>query len=103
MKASKGVGVQWIGANLDRAHERLDSALGFFDEDRLCRLQEVMTAQPARGKGLATLLLREVAARAVQRGLNYVGLLAEDRSDGHRLYQKLGFRELDRDVTLMHY
>lgn len=103
MTASTGVGVQWIAATLAAQTDHVDSALGFFDEDRLCRLQEVMTTSLARGKGLASLLIREVAARARQRGVPLIGLFAEEAGEGHRLYRKLGFEPLDRDVILMRY
>lgn len=100
---SRAVGVQWRGIQAPGAEGGLHAALGFFDEAKLCRLQEVMTAPLVRSRGLATLLIGEVAARARARGVEAIGLFAEDGGAGHRLYRKLGFQELARDVTLMHY
>jgi len=62
-----------------------------------------MTTPSARRKGLATLLVTEAAARARQRGARFTGLFTEGAGEGLRLYRKLGFEPLDRDVILMHY
>ncbi len=103
MAVSEAVDITWLAAKLTNSCNPLDSALGFFDHGKLCRLQEVITAPGSRGQGLATMLIREAGRRAVLRRAETVGLIAEVDGDGHRLYQGLGFREFDREVTLLDY
>lgn len=102
MTISDRVGIHWLGS-FDPGSTELFSALGYFDQGRLCRLQEVMTAPQARGKGFASQLIRLVARMAQQRNVDSIGLFAEEDGEGHRLYLKLGFQELARDITVMHY
>ena len=103
MAMSDHVGVEWLAVSLNELGSDIDSALGCFDHGELCRLQEVITAPSMRRLGLATLLICEVARRALARGIESVGLFAEVDGAASRLYTHLGFRECARDVTILYY
>jgi ribosomal protein S18 acetylase RimI-like enzyme len=103
MALSERLGMEWLAVGRADGHGPLEAALAYFDEQPVCRLQEVITSPAARRRGLATRLIRETAARAARRGIAAIGLVAEEGEDGHRLYRSLGFAELSRDVTIMEY
>lgn len=103
MALSERVGMEWLAIKQDDANGALASALGYFDEGPICRLQEVVTAPTARRRGLATCLIRDVATRAARREVSMIGLVAEEGEEGYRLYRSLGFDTLACDVTVMHY
>ena len=99
---SEGAGIRWLG--VDRSvGSGLASALGFFDHEGICRLQEVMTAPDMRGKGMATSLIVEAARLAAARGTPAIGLIADRDGDAIRLYRRLGFTDLADDTSLMLY
>jgi len=102
LAVSERVGITWLG--IDAPHgDGLISALGYFDHTGVCRLQEIITAEPFRRKGLATRLIRDAATRATARGIGAVGLITELDSEAHSLYRRLGFVDLGREITLMAY
>jgi predicted GNAT family acetyltransferase len=103
MAMSHHVGVDWLAVGVGELGSDIDSALACFDQGELCRLQEVITAPSMRRLGLATLLICEVARRALARGIESVGLFAEVGGGASRLYTRLGFRECARDVTILYY
>lgn len=99
---SEGAGILWLG--VDRSDgSGLASALGFFDHDDVCRLQEVITAPDMRGRGLATSLIVEAARLAGNRGTTAIGLIADKDGEAIRLYRRLGFADLVSDISLMRY
>lgn len=56
-----------------------------------------------RGRGLGTQLMAAAEARAVAEGLPRVSLICFERNEGAmRLYQRLGYRELDRRPIVPH-
>ncbi len=55
---------------------------------------QVVTAPEARGKGIATRLLRALAASFAEQGLTQVALGVTRSNPARRLYEKLGFRHV---------
>lgn len=100
---AKGTGTSWLVIQDPDNKDRYAAALGFFFCEGICRLQEVITAPSRRRLGLATVLLASVAVHAMEAGCPVVGLLADPDSDAHHLYEKLGFVDLEVDVSLMRY
>jgi GNAT superfamily N-acetyltransferase len=96
-------GTRWLVVDDPVNAGRFAAALGFFFYGGVCRLQEVITDQAHRKNGLATKLIRAVAARAVESGCDKVALLADPESSAHLLYSRLGFSDLAVEVTLMKY
>lgn len=100
---AKGTSTNWLVIQDPDDKERYAAALGFFFCEGICRLQEVLTAPSRRRLGLASALLASVAAHAMESGCPAIGLLADPDSDAHHLYEKLGFVDLEVDVSLMRY
>ena len=86
------IGVEWWYAG-PAGGGRVLAKLGLFQHGSLGRLQDVVTLEPHRRRGLAGLLLRHAIARALERGR---GLVVCADADYHalELYRRLGFRDL---------
>lgn len=69
-----------------------------FSQNGITRIETVRTALPYRGRGLAATVVRRAAVDALARG-DLVHLYAEQGGDAQRLYERLGFRTIARDVV----
>lgn len=68
-----------------------------FSQHGLARIEVVRTLAAYRGRGLATAVIRRAVTHALERGdLPY--LYAEQGGDAQRLYERLGFRTIAKDV-----
>jgi GNAT superfamily N-acetyltransferase len=76
-------------------HEgRPAACLGIFDHDGDAGVQLVGTVPEARGRGLASLLMRRALVDARERGCTFTTLQATRM--GHPVYSRLGYRDLGR-------
>jgi RimJ/RimL family protein N-acetyltransferase len=73
---------------------------GFFDE-KTPELAIAMVFE-ARGRGLGSELLRNLMSLANKQGHKHISLCSDIRNNGAiRLYERLGFREFDRDEEVV--
>jgi ribosomal protein S18 acetylase RimI-like enzyme len=68
------------------------ATVGTLDVDGDCGVYMVATRPEARGRGLATALMRQALAEARQRGLETTSLQATQM--GRDIYARLGYRDL---------
>ncbi len=62
-------------------------------------IEDVVTAESARGRGVGTALTHEALRRAGEAGARTVDLTSRaSREDANRLYQRLGFERRDTNV-----
>jgi ribosomal protein S18 acetylase RimI-like enzyme len=69
--------------------------------DGVARFQNIMTAAAHRNRGWATRLCRQLAAHAFAAGARDVVVVAERGSQAERLYQRLGFRHVGYQRSLV--
>ncbi len=83
----------WLVAYLD---DEPAGAAGLLMTDNGASLQSLSTVPTLRRRGVASALIREVVKRGLQRGAPFVCLLTDVNDSPHRLYKKLGFRDVAR-------
>ena len=67
--------------------------------DGLGQVEEVYTAKPFRGKGLASAVVRAAIAAAQERGDDLIMIMADGDDWPQRLYERLGFETVDEYRT----
>ena len=67
--------------------------------DGLGQVEEVYTAKPFRGKGLASAVVRAAIAAAPERGDDLIMIMADGDDWPQRLYERLGFETVDEYRT----
>jgi GNAT superfamily N-acetyltransferase len=67
--------------------------------DRIGQVEEVITAERARGRGLASALVLEAVRRASAAGCEVVFLVADADQPPAELYRRLGFADLGRTAS----
>ena len=84
-----------VGASLCRLFTDDDHGHGYVDDET--PELAVAVADGARGNGLGTRLLNELAAEARRAGIRRLSLSVDSETPALRLYERLGYRELARD------
>ena len=69
-----------------------------FSADRLGRVEAVRTMATFRGRGLAAILIRKAIRDSVSQGNHLTYIYAEPGGDAQRLYTRLGFRVVARNL-----
>ena len=64
-------------------------------DDSVGQVEEVYTAKPHRGAGLASAVVRAAIAAAQERGDDLIMIMADADDWPQRLYERLGFRTVD--------
>jgi len=67
--------------------------------DGVGQVEEVYTAKPFRGKGLASAVVRAAIAAAQERGDDLIMIMADGDDWPQRLYERLGFETVDEYRT----
>jgi len=88
-------GGEVVGVALARFFTEDDHGHGYVDDET--PELAVAVAQEARGNGIGTLLLNELAAAARGAGVRRLSLSVDRENPALRLYERLGYRELARD------
>lgn len=89
-----GLGV-WLGAF---SGDRLVGQLGLFAGGDVARFQSVETHPDFRGRGICTTLVADACRLGLADLAPRLVLVAEDNSAAKRIYQRLGFEEVGRQV-----
>jgi len=79
--------------------DALVASLGLVWLDRMARYQDVQTLPSHRRRGLAGALLQTSKREAFERGAHRVVIIAEPDSDASRVYERGGFRTVERTVN----
>jgi GNAT superfamily N-acetyltransferase len=79
--------------------DALVASLGLVWLDKLARYQDVQTLPSHRRRGLAGALLETSKREAFARGAERVVIIAEPGSDAARVYERVGFRTVERTVN----
>lgn len=79
------------------------SKLAVYVHGSVVSLQEVVTAKPVRGQGLATALLSQIIDRYRAEGYAHFSLTADRDEDAIRIYRRLGFESVGSRGTMMTY
>lgn len=69
-----------------------------FSTDGLCRIESVLTAAAFRQRGVAAAVLRQALSAALAAGEQLIYLYASQGGAAQRLYERLGFRTIARNV-----
>lgn len=97
-ETSRAVGIDWFYVSEKGSREILAKS-GMFQHGDICRLQDVMTAEKWRRKGLATSLISFLIKIALSKSSG-VALLADVDYVAIDLYRKLGFVDCGNSVCL---
>lgn len=80
--------------------DALVASLGLAWVDQsFARYQDVQTLPAHRKRGIATALLATSARAAFERNVEHVVVVAEPDSEGARIYERLGFRTIERTAN----
>jgi len=90
------VGDELVGVAYCRLFTDEDHGHGYLDEET----PEVAVAvrEESRGQGVGARLLRELAELALAHGFTRLSLSVDTTNPARRLYERLGYRELDVDT-----
>jgi len=93
---AKNVSTFWVAF----AGVELVASLGLaWVDQQFARYQDVQTLPTHRKRGIATALLAMSARAGFERGAEHVVIVAEPDSEGARIYERLGFRTLERTAN----
>jgi GNAT superfamily N-acetyltransferase len=81
------------------AGDALIASLGLVWQGTIARYQDVQTLPAHRGRGHATALLHASKRTAFARGCERLVIIAEPDSEGARLYERAGFRTVERTAS----
>ena len=71
-----------------------------YSDGEVAQIEDVMTLDPYRRKGLAGAVVARAAAEALDAGHSLVFLVAENEGSAKSLYEKLGFEEVGGSIEL---
>ncbi|HVZ40780.1 MAG TPA: GNAT family N-acetyltransferase [Candidatus Kapabacteria bacterium] len=91
----------WFGAFLG---DRLAGTLGLFHRNGVGRFQDVITHPEFRRRGVCATLVHHVAGIGLGRwGCRQLAMVADPNYHAARIYERLGFRPVERTHTLCRY
>ena len=83
--------------------DALVASLGLVPLGSVARYQDVQTAPAYRKRGLASALLAAAASRAIAEDVERVVIIALPDSEAARVYERAGFRVIERTVSACRY
>jgi GNAT superfamily N-acetyltransferase len=96
---ARGLATFWGAYDADA----LVASLGLVPLGSVARYQDVQTALEYRRRGLASSLLSVSARAAIAGGVDRVVIIAEPDSEAARVYERAGFRTIEKTVSACRY
>lgn len=77
------------------------SGCHLYSDGEIAQVEDVMTLEPFRRRGLAGAVVSRAVESALQEGHSLVFLIVENETGPKRLYENLGFEDIGQTVELM--